>query len=191
MSEANIRANEVLRRLTGPSIGAEIGVLIGQMSECLLNNRKVTMLYMVDSWEDEQTQPTAYKETGDWHATLPLATQNVHMETAKKVVEPFGDRAQIIRKRSVIAAAGFKDEFFDFVFIDADHSYRGCKSDIEAWRPKVKSGGWLCGHDYNFRAPDAGITFGEEVKRAVDEAVAANGWKLELGDNYTWFVRIP
>lgn len=191
MSEPQRRANEVLRRLTGPSIGAEIGVLIGQMSECLLNDRKCTMLYMVDSWADADTQPEPYKETGDWHATIPLETQNIHMQTAMKVVEPFGDRAQIIRKRSVDAAVQFRDGFFDFVFIDADHSYLGCKSDIEAWRPKVKSGGWLCGHDYDFKAPDAGIFFGEEVKRAVDEAVAANGWNLELGDNYTWFVRIP
>jgi hypothetical protein len=182
-----MRANEVLRRLAGPSVGAEIGVLIGQMSECLLNDRKCVMLYMVDSWADESHQPVDYKATGDWHATIPLATQNIHMETAKKVVEPFGDRAQIIRKRSIDAAKDFRDEFFDFVFIDADHSYIGCKSDIEAWRPKIKPGGWLCGHDYDF----PGLPFGAEVKRAVDEAIAANGWTLELGDNYTWFARMP
>ena len=73
----------------------------------------------------------------------------------------------------------------DFVFIDADHSYDGCHADIEAWASKVRPGGLLCGHDYdNVDFPQWG------VKRAVDEFVAANGLELELGDNFTWFVKI-
>jgi hypothetical protein len=49
--------------------------------------------------------------------------------------------------------------------------------------PKVKAQGWIGGHDYDL----PGFEFG--VKRAVDEWVAATGRRLELGANYTWWVR--
>lgn len=66
-----------------------------------------------------------------------------------------------IQKESVPASAGFSLNSLDMVFIDGDHSYEGVKADIEAWLPKVKPGGVICGHDYN--RDEYGVT------RAVDE----------------------
>jgi predicted O-methyltransferase YrrM len=34
------------------------------------------------------------------------------------------------------------------VFIDGDHSYEGCKGDIESWEPHIAEGGYLVFHDY-------------------------------------------
>jgi len=39
----------------------------------------------------------------------------------------------------------------DLVFIDADHSYNGCKGDILAWLPNIKTGGIMAVHDYGKR----------------------------------------
>jgi len=36
----------------------------------------------------------------------------------------------------------------DMVFIDGNHTYEGCKGDIEAWLPVLKKGGILAIHDY-------------------------------------------
>lgn len=36
----------------------------------------------------------------------------------------------------------------DMVFIDGDHSYFGCASDILAWLPNLKDGGIIAVHDY-------------------------------------------
>ncbi|KKK61572.1 hypothetical protein LCGC14_3012980 [marine sediment metagenome] len=41
-----------------------------------------------------------------------------------------------------------EDDYFDFVFIDADHKYESVKQDIDDWYPKVRKGGILAGHDY-------------------------------------------
>jgi hypothetical protein len=87
--------------------------------------------------------------------------------------------------RSLEAAASFPERHFDFVFIDADHSYEGCRNDIAAWKGKVRPGGWLCGHDYTTKAGrDVGVV------RAVDEFCMAHGLTLETDANSTWFTRL-
>ena len=53
----------------------------------------------------------------------------------------------------------FKNDFFDFVYIDGLHTYDQVSSDIKNYLPKVKSGCTLAGHDYQY-AP---------VRQAVDE----------------------
>lgn len=35
----------------------------------------------------------------------------------------------------------------DLLFIDGDHSYEGCKADIESWYPFIKNGGIMLFHD--------------------------------------------
>jgi len=92
-------------------------------------------------------------------------------EDFKKSVDdkPF---VKIRRGYSFDVVNEFPDEFFDFVFIDADHTYEGCKKDIHDWYPKVKKGGVLCGHDYVHRAiktANGTLSFG--VVEAVDEFI--------------------
>jgi len=77
-------------------------------------------------------------------------------------------KVKFIRKDSSIASLDYIDEYFDLVFIDADHRREGFTADIRAWFPKVKVGGILCGHDYgNPYWPVKEIVdeiFGDEIK---------------------------
>jgi hypothetical protein len=175
-----IRARELLSRLpAGPVVGAEIGVFHGSMSVSLLERTDLSLV-MVDSWQGGGASYVG--DSADFHAGLSQETQDYHFATAKRRTGIFGDRARIIRKASLEAAKDIADGSLDFVFIDADHSYEGCKADIAAWMPKLKPGGLLSGHDYDH--PDF-EKFG--VKRAVDEL----GLDVELGDNLTWFIQLP
>ena len=65
-------------------------------------------------------------------------------------IEPVKDVVTIIVKDSVEAAGYYGDASLEFVFIDADHTYEGVKRDIQAWLPKIKSGGILAGHDFRW-----------------------------------------
>lgn len=172
-----VRAHEVLSRLpAGPITGAEIGVFVGSMSKALLQRQDLSLI-MVDSWEGDGA---AYKiDSGDYHAGLSQADQDGHFERAKVNTVFAGDRAKIIRKDSLAAADDVADGSLDFVFIDADHSYEGCKADIAAWMPKVKPGGLLSGHDYE--NPDF-------EKFGVERAVQELRLPFDLGRNYTWFI---
>jgi predicted O-methyltransferase YrrM len=68
----------------------------------------------------------------------------------------------------------------DILFIDGDHSYSGCKKDIQSWLPKIKQGGWIGGHDY--KHPN----FNSQVHLAVDELFP----NIELDSDYSWFVKV-
>ena len=72
----------------------------------------------------------------------------------------------LLRKLSHEAIDLFKDGFFDMVFIDGDHSYEVVKQDIILWTPKIRSGGFLIGHDYNDLHPG--------VMQAVNEVLGSN-----------------
>ena len=61
----------------------------------------------------------------------------------------FADRVQLLISDSVAAARLFPDESFAWVHIDARHDYPSVRADIEAWAPKIQSGGWLSGDDYD------------------------------------------
>ena len=61
----------------------------------------------------------------------------------------FADSISLIISDSVTASSFFADNFFDWIHLDARHDYESLKEDIRAWLPKVKSGSWFSGDDYN------------------------------------------
>ena len=143
-----------------------------------------------------------WKETGDpAQNDLDLRQTDLDAQYAKvtnqaNTVNTLGGvQCRVIRGFSAEAANEFSDGSLDVVFVDADHSYAGCKADIEAWYPKMVSGGIFCGHDYlDTKTVWRGVPVG--VKDAVDEFVAANG----LQDNFyvysnspcpTWYIVVP
>lgn len=184
MHPAKQRATAILKRVRGIEnpVVAEIGVFVAALSEQLLAARPDLTLYMVDCWGENQADH--YKDTNDFHANASNEQQRGWEKNARDKVEQYGDRAIICKGLSTKIAEDFDDGFFDLVFVDADHSYKGCLEDIKAWEGKVKKGGYISGHDYENNEAD--FKFG--VTEAVDE------WKpkskeLELDLNYTWFVK--
>lgn len=59
------------------------------------------------------------------------------------------DNVTLVKGSSFENHEEFPDNFFDWIYIDADHSYNGIKTNIEKWYPKLKKGGIFSGHDYD------------------------------------------
>ena len=73
----------------------------------------------------------------------------------------------ITRGRSNIEYSKFENGFFDFIYIDALHTYKSTKEDITNWYPKLKKGGIIAGHDYCLK--DIGKPTEYGVIKAVTE----------------------
>lgn len=185
IAAADIRAAEILKRLGERPMVAELGVFAADLSTRLLAGKDDLRLVMVDAWSPEVFDGVY----DDFHAHLSGEKQDAYARMAKERTDKYGDRRTIVRARTTDAAKMVRDKSFDAVFIDADHSYEGCLADIHAWHSKVKPGGWLMGHDYANDSVPEGKTWG--VDKAVDEFAAKHGYELELGENFTWFIKIP
>jgi predicted O-methyltransferase YrrM len=71
------------------------------------------------------------------------------------------------------AASFYKDNSLDFVFIDASHEYEHVKKDIIKWKPKIKLGGIIAGHDFTPYIGEKGVF--EAVLEEFDE------WHIHRG----------
>ncbi len=144
---------EELKAKNRPTFGVELGTFNGQSLayfavECINNG--------VDCKIDAV----------DIHNGNGIAAKN--LESVRDVVR------NLHSMRSSEAASLYEDGSLDFVFIDADHSYKSVTKDINAWRGKVMSGGMICGHDYSQDYPG--------LMLAVTEAFES--WSVRRGEKY-------
>lgn len=142
---------------------AEIGVWKGRSISFLANlvrDRKNLEIYGIDLFNDtytighEPANKPPYKN--DVKYLWEIYNENLNDTNTRHLI-------QDIKGLSHEMAERFSDNYFDFVFIDADHSYDSVKKDIDSWFSKVKQGGIIAGHDYLDKDPNDGVT------KAVDE----------------------
>jgi len=77
----------------------------------------------------------------------------------------------------------FPNNFFDFVYIDANHDKKSVIRDIQISLPKLKNNGIICGHDYVHSEPH-----GHGVRGAVDEFF--NNIKVNYFLDTSWSVQV-
>ena len=51
-----------------------------------------------------------------------------------------------------MCAKTYPDAYFDCIYVDARHDWKGVYEDLKAWWPKLKVGGIMAGHDYVIQA---------------------------------------
>jgi hypothetical protein len=203
MIKENITRVELIRNI-GQEFpkgkGVEVGTFKGSFSNQIMNNWSGT-LYMVDVWRPLES---GYDDSSN-HGRYDGGVYTDAMENIKG----FEDRAIMVRATSEIASNMFNDNSLDFVYIDANHAYDYVVQDIELWYPKVKKGGFICGHDYlgldwyddpsysdnnkdKFIWGTDGTYMGVfGVNPAVDEFCEKNGYELRVTSEWlgTWYVK--
>lgn len=158
---------------------AEIGVLRGDNAARILNETGdcIKECYLVDPWrsynqlkqqnsDDKRLLEYDQKQWDDlaFHAHRLMLTN---------------DKIRVLRLQSGLAARMFPNNYLDFVYIDADHSFSSVIKDIGAWVPKIKPDGVIAGHDYS--------SGWQGVIRAVNLVF---GNKFERLSGGVWFVKM-
>ena len=152
-------------------VGAEIGVAYGGHSEAILQKTSVEKLYGIDPYKYTE----GYVDSMNYEQEI---FDELYKTTTDRLAK-FSDRYIHIRKYSKDAISDISGQI-DFVYIDADHSYRGVWNDLCLWFSKVKDGGIIGGHDYMH--PDF-----PGVQQAISEFFDRLNWPIHYeGDNVWW-----
>lgn len=136
-------------------VGCWKGKSVAYLAVEVINSGKDIKIDAVDTWkgtpDESHHQQDIYVKTDKLYQ---LFLSNI--SSLSDVINPF-------RMTSVEASLLYEDNSIDVVFIDAGHTYEDVKQDIITWKPKVKKGGYLAGHDYLL----------DGVSKAVKETVGS------------------
>lgn len=150
-------------------IGTWYGRSAAYMAVEIANSNKKIKFDCVDTWVGSDE---------DIHKKELDVINNTLYEKFLSNIEPVKNYINPIRMESLKAVELYKNNSLDFVFVDASHDYENVKKDIEAWYPKVRSGGILAGHDY--------VEVWKGVMQAVDEFLQKENYKLNIKSEFCW-----
>lgn len=130
-------------------LGAEIGVRTGRTLFHVLDNNPTTSMYAID--------------------------KSIVQFYNDDVKSRYGNRIKAFEVDSRVSPDYVPDGSLDFYFIDASHTYKNVVADILAWSLKIKSNGWMIGHDIDYPS--------------VEKAVLNTIGFYEVGPDNVWVAR--
>lgn len=139
MKEFNSRI-DMLSELPKNSKMLEIGSFNGDFAFEINKKCNPDWLILVDTWNEKIF-------SADQHGANPKTISGKSaIDNIRKVLP----NAILIRSTSekFLSSPEIYSEFFDFIYIDANHKYQAVKNDIELSWQYLKPGGFLAGHDY-------------------------------------------
>lgn len=142
----------LLEQMPKNAVVAEIGVDRGRFAERIYEVTQPQKLHLIDLFQ------------------FDYQLESVNSILGKK------EKIELHKVNSVEAGNLFDDEYFDWIYIDTDHTYETTKAELNAFADKIKPGGFISGHDYFQVGISNGFSYG--VMSAVHEFIVINNWKL-------------
>ena len=115
----------------GSYLGNSAAAIVAAIQQVDKYSQAVGHLYCVDTWHNDGMTEEPRDTFGEF-------TKNT---------KPWRSHITPLRGWSTEVAQTFEHDI-DFLLIDGDHSYEGCRQDIIDWFPKVRLGGICVFHDY-------------------------------------------
>ena len=159
-------------------VGAWLGKSTSYMAVEIANSNKNIKFDAVDTWEGSDE---------DGHKNYINGLQTTLYEKFLDNIKSISSYINPIKGFSTEISKTYEDNSLDFVFLDASHDYENVKKDIESWYPKVKSTGYIAGHDYNEEGIEGTEWLG--VVKAVNEFFGKDNIKIHKVHAGTWIVK--
>jgi len=177
---------EMLQEIPKGGDCCEVGVFAGDFSRQIADICDPARLVLVDAF-------AAWSFSCDENGAKPRTLSGDFLLNEAKWLAKARPGVEVYSGLSSQVLSTLADHSLDFIYLDADHSYEGVKSDLaQAWR-LVRYGGYIAGHDYSINAEncvDASHYKNFGVKRAVDEFLSEHDLELYgiAMDGYTSFL---
>ena len=166
---------QLLENLPKNGIVAELGVDNGKFSEKILEINKPKILHLIDSWDSRRYSKNKEKKVFDlFKHLIKKGLVQIHVGLAEKV------------------SNDFKDDYFDWIYIDTSHCYSETINELNHYSKKMKSGGIIAGHDYIIGNWNGMVRYG--VIEAVHEFCVQNDWEIiyltmEINENPSFAIK--
>lgn len=149
---------KILEYLPKNSVVAEVGTQYGYFAEQIMAIAKPKKLHLLDYNFDLFKAEISKKQNSLVQKGIENGTVELHE----------GD--------SSTSLSSFPEEYFDWIYIDADHAYQGVCKDIQQGYTKVKAEGMMVFNDYTNWSVCEVMPYG--VAKAVNEFCIANNWEI-------------
>ena len=154
-------------------VGAELGACRGNNAVQLFFRTKPSTMFLVDKW---------VKMDRD-HEMTDLWYDDYSDSVAEIFAEEIEQGMVVLRKQHTTSFLGsLPDDCLDWVYLDSNHHYQNVSREIDLSLKKVKSGGYIMGHDY---FPNPKI-WGTSVIRAVNERIQNQDIAMKAITNEAW-----
>lgn len=157
--ELLLNRHQLLGKMKKNSVVAEIGVDEGKFSQLIHKKIKPAKFHLIDMWGTDRFHDGKFEAVKSYFEE----------EIEEGAVE-------IHKTMSTKAAQEFEDDYFDWIYIDTDHSYETTRDELELYAPKMKPGGVMAGHDYRMGNWVSMYRYG--VIEAVHEFCVNHNWEL-------------
>ena len=129
----------------------ELGVFRGEFARDIIKIAKPSKIFLVDIWDG--SAGSGDKDGNNHYSVSDM--KGVYLDLMWQSISH--DNVHLIRCDSVSFLQSCSDNYFDSIYVDADHSEEAVYNDMVNSLRVIKPGGFLMGHDYH-----------HQIKIAVD-----------------------
>ena len=162
--------NHILRYLPYNITFCEVGVLIGDWSNTVINTGKISHFYALDTFDRSRTHRIfeGYDETITHRNLYERRFEDQINQGLMTIIE--GDSKETLKL--------LENNSIDVFYLDSFHSYDQVKQELEIVKYKIKDTGYIIFNDYTHYDPFYNCALG--VIPAANEFIINNGYKVKF-----------